>query len=479
MATDLTVLHDMADRLLAWSKTFFPRGTVRDVYAWRAGHGALTLALVGDARKLQRAFGDFERGWDNRGQRIEMRLAKALGVEQRLTNWNGVVGASPQFMDEGSDLYAASFFEGLGGMISSRYDDASEGEATMIPDPGRPHTGATTTYYSALQHKTVRVGPPKWLTTATGRNDDGNEAVMPAADYCQLAPRLDAPGGRAGWFDLGGRQLMVTNSMDFARNGVPITTEGGEAHIDATAESVGRCGGLLFPSLAVGPIPASNFGPCSVIVDPHVVLNALKPVRKPRSYWPVVLYNTDAWTETTRDFVNGYAVALYEELTGRKQWIYSPHFFILGPRMGGVTRSMEEHLRALVSTKDLARVLDRRAKQWMSVTDQKRFAVMVERASRNMVDKYSYLEAKAGAIVGVKTWTGAACADYMVGMFGRFLKGVKYKGPLVSVPTDDEMRGAFTNQSMPSAQADFHRYRFAWAMREAVLASLPSVYAPL
>lgn len=460
-------LNALADRLLAWSKTSLTRGTVRDVYAWVAEDGTPTLALVGDPRKLETGLGGFEEGrLNNRSSYFEARLGQALGVKQRHDGRS----VTPQFMDEGL-VGPYQLLEGIGRMATDVLG-VDQVDATMIPDPGRPHTGARTTYYSAATRKSVTVGLPAWLTTGIGRDDAGREVQAFAADYCKLAARLDKDETGDAWFRLGNRDLLVTHSMDFARGGVPVTGSGADAHIDATAAAVGGCNGLLFPSLAVGEVPASNFGPCTLIIDPYIVLRALAPFRKPRTTWPVVVYNTDAWTETTREFVNQYAVELYNELTGRGHWLYSPHFYVTGPRLGGTTGFSPEAVRALGTLAQLKSVTERRSNAWAGATNPMKFQKVWKKTRESRLHRYNYLEAKAAAIVGVGAWTGAACADFAVETFGRFLSGVGYRGTLVVVGTSDAQRGAFLDQRNDNDEA---RYNFAWAMRERVIAELPGL----
>lgn len=452
------LVSKLSDSLFAWSERALPKGAVADVYGWRNAKGYIRLALGGDPDSLFRLFNGFDEPWSRPGHLVEHDLARSFGIVQQGA---GTRNRLPQFIPDGP-VYATSLLEGIGGMMDNISGDETGDEtagATIIPDPGRPFNGRDTEYYSARAKRWRTQGTPEWvLPVAVRTTRRGQVAFEHGADYCLTAPRIDARS-KCGWLDAGTLALLATHSLGIDRVGV-----------SDTAGAINRCGGLLFPSIALGAVPASNFGPCMLILDPRTAMRGLDPYRKPGVGYPAHVYNTDVWTETTSDFVGDYAAYLYDELSGNGDFLYSPHLYALGPRpTTNRTSGVDGRGGELSSVTEVLRDARSRAKIWRKGLTQKTFATVHQKTLSSM-EKYGYLEAKIAGVLEIQALAGAACADFQAPDFQRLLELVGFKGPLLVLDTDAKTRKAFSEQREESA---WLMLKFAWSAAEEIKKTLP------
>lgn len=462
---------DIADRLLAWARAWFGARTIKDVFVWRVGP-EVRFALNGPAAAMLARMGfDYLRApLDNHYGRFDFNLARAFG---RTTRWMGSY-SEPSITHLSGTFGVGEMLGGVGGFIKQVRDDYETPlDLTIIPEPGYPWAGPGTRYYSAREKKTILAKKPSWVVPVVVRDRNTElDVTRPGADWCQLAPRSEPAESGAGYFTLPSgaghaESVFVTHTIDLR----PSYDNA------ASARAILRCKGMLFPSLAVAPIPASNFGPCTLVADPMLVLRELKPYRAPRQGMPqVVTYNTDAWTDTTRTFVSELSARLYDQLTGNADsddyTLGETHLYILGPKAeeadtGGFRPS---GMKPIASTPQLARELKARFRIWHGPMNAREFGKASERAASGMA-RYGYLEAKAHTIVPMGAFVAAWAPDFAALDYTSFLRSAGYKGRVYTVTTTSEERAVFSRESVDQS-ADLVRYNYAWKMADAMRQAL-------
>jgi hypothetical protein len=430
----------LADMLQGWERGQQTIG-FREVLSWERSPGHVGLALRGDALKLER---HAETGMiPNRHYQLDASLQRAFGLDAQ-TEYErmrpvGVRGGLGQLLDT-DDAHISDVMDA----IQQCANEASglTTHATIMPAEGSPWNPGTdeTEFYNARTGKISKTSKPDWLIEVNTK-----DGVLLGADFCKLVPRLRNTGGGHASMRLCGLDLLVTHSFSPA---------------EARANYVRDCGGLLFPSLAVGEIPAAIFGTVVLVLDPMVVLQGMKPYRSGRRRWPIVTYSTDVWTETMHDFLGEAAHELYAQLTG--QWAVSlygrTHQYILGPPVqseGGPAGG-----RVLGDTKGLGIVLARRSRIWT------RDLVSVEATSAEQGQRegyYPFVEAKANVVVEVPCVVACAFPSYLSASVRAYLKRIGFTGELLPIKGQDrEALESYANRDAV--------YRYSWAVHDAVVA---------
>jgi hypothetical protein len=139
-----------------------------------------------------------------------------------------------------------------------------------------------------------------------------------------VAPKLlETDGGVVGTLD-GKDRLLLSHSFESKT----------KSDLKETAAKLNECGGLLYPSLALSDAPATNFGECTLYAHFGIALKKLNSYGKSASKgYPVTVYNTDAWTESTQEFTGSDSVELHEQLTGQWEPASRGHMMVLGPSL--------------------------------------------------------------------------------------------------------------------------------------------------
>jgi len=430
-------LAELADRLYAW------RGRellgASDVLVWAKDAKHIGLAFQGDAFRMQlRALGHtlYNRNYD-----LDLSLQRALGLYGEM----GRDGRVPrvQTMDE-PDPYIGSVLEGVGSLSREFLfggDDSNGVEATLMPNQGSPWwpEDKTTAWYSAKKHKAYETSKPSWAMEVKGRDGE----LKHGADFCQIAQRTQSCGSKAVVVGIGGLEVLVTHCLS-----LDMRTE--------SAAAVKACGGLLYPSIAVSPAPATNFGHLVLVADPMVVLQGLKPYRG-RGAWPVTVYASDSWTENTTEITGTASIELFDELTGNlleTDWIYKSNFWVLGPRLQeGQVSPFGVDVRALSSTKELLGRLKTRFKRYHRQLDKAELE-----AVRGAGDPYPFLEAKANLIVAPSCFNLAVCEKPDAPRARKWLDTAGFKGIKLLAIT-----------APPVADGRNPDWDFAWNVRDVVL----------
>lgn len=300
-------LEQIGDTMFAIGKNLFPRGYVKDVYAWDEDN-TVTVAWVMEPDKLRRAVPYLDP--------MPFQGAYAANILKR----HGGRGETLRYERE---MVAGEFLQRLQNDIADLFgwgEPYDQYLVTFIPEPGYPWPHA---YYSARQRKMIDGSHrPGWLLPENVV-DENKGINSPGVDFCTLIGPLkgyESGGEIATWAN---DDFIVTHAMGTMSQ---MTRFGDWSE---NAKQVNSCGGLLFPSLAVGQISGTDFGPFVLVADAGIVVSSLKPNLK-KGHLPAYVYDTDVWSMTTGDFFKDAAVAAFQQLTGRSDYIFDMNVWPLG-----------------------------------------------------------------------------------------------------------------------------------------------------
>jgi hypothetical protein len=348
-------------------------------------------------------------------------------------------------------------------------------ECQTIVDPGYPWRGADEMFYSAKKKKWLKTTKPEWLIKVKDRDNKDAWAI----DFCQIAQSFCSQSPAIIGQFMGGRGVIeyMTGISYFVTHATDTIHDKSAGRSSALA----KCNGMLFPSLAVGPIPACNFGETVLFASASLPLLEMKPYKEGRGVWKTVTYDTDTWTETLGAFTSredgqggDIAIAAAEQLHGDTNWYYSNHIWLLGPKIKEEGFS-DQPAKVLDTTSKLYAQLNRMASKWTSDMTFEEFDALAEGAlasGNKAYDKYAYLETKANGIVTWDCFKLAAAPDFMVKDAAKVLRGHGYKGEVIPVPVDDVTRNALIKGDLKTEQRNYVMYRYSWSVRDAVLQHL-------
>lgn len=432
----------LVDRLATW------RGTeqlgAREVLVWPTGKGQqIAIAFRGDALRFETRL---LRGWmrNPRASRdtwlgvLDVGLCRALGIEE--------TQLFPQ-----DEVYAQDFLAGVETAAAEFLGiDGDNVYATLMPLEGEPWSPRLpkTEFVSSRSGKALTSkGPPPLvkldLDQSTAITQGITEPV--GVDVCAVAPKITDCAAGAVVAAVGELELLVTHCFDprFER-------------LEGAASLIKRCGGLAMPSLAVGTVPATSFGQVVLVADVALALLGLAPYKR-RGKWPIVVYETDSWTATTKQVFLVGAHELYRELTGQdNNWTYKNHFWTLGVPIE------DDRAKLIPSTSKLLAAVKRRNRPWKRELD----AAGVERvkyAAGESKERYPYLEAKANGIVTMSCFPLALCPAVQKAQAQSFLRAAGWKGKLLTLdcPVYPDSGNVVDGRDV--------WWDYAWLVRDAVL----------
>lgn len=440
-------MQDLARRLYAWRGRELMGAS--DVLIWSTSAG-IVVAFWGDALRMKLCALSSE--VPNERGSTDLDLQRALGFAAKTRDSAGRRYPAEQFFPDGS-IDAADLLTGVE-VASSRFLGIEEGlSATFMPAQGSPWhpTASATIYYSAKTGRLSKTERPPWLIDVQYRDTKG-EVKAPGADFCELMPIVQncSMGAVVGTFSRPPElHFCVTHTL----------TIGEQFDMDA-AKAVAKCGGMLFPSIAVGVVPATNFGELVLVADLGVILSSLRPYKRGRGAWPIVVYETDVWTATTHTFLGQGAHELFQELTGDPSlnWIYHRDFWVLGPPL------MDDAARIVGSVSKLHAVIKKRARLYRRDLD----AAGLEQARARSYDRpewYAYAEAKSNGIVSMGCFPVAICPKKLRARADRWLSAAGFRGDLITISMD-------VPSYVPSGGIDGRdpRWDYAWRAMDALSA---------
>ena len=474
------ILRAVLDRLVSWS-VLTSLGVKDVLYDDATG----TVALIGPALKLERniMIPQFVRNYN---YRLNTDFGAHFGIPVEVEKWEGsyrVKDTRPMWFhgettgDHESGEHIADFLQGLSHALRdaiARIGGEDPGEetltVTLITEPGYPYTpGKTTEVYSAKKRKTAKVGEPPWLMQVKDRDGKARWGV----DFCKLMPVICPSRGTAivGTFkpyrDL---EFVVTHAGPLAF--------GGKLRDEEKRARLQRCPGLLFPSLASGIIPATNFGETVLVVRPDVILSTMKPYMQ-RGAYAVTTYNSDTWTETAGGFLEGIAIEAFEQLHGNANYMYTNHAYVLGPEIKA-TGFHDEPAKPITSTAKFANALTKRFKKWTRAMTPAKFKQLSESMT---VERYAYCESKVNIVLGWGCVPLAVTPRQFAMDAENNLRAMGFTGDLITVDAPDDIAAVYAAGNMPltgrladamktvsgELATEWRQYQYAWMVRDAIL----------
>lgn len=458
--------------LLAFGKSAFTRGTITDVVAWTdprermRDYSSLTVAFVGDGMKVSRAFGYFNA--DGGG---DVDIGAAPGpiayAAQRLLRAPRLAAEIAREKISLPDLLAR-----LSGQAAYDFCDAhgvempfTETRMRMIIEPGYPWPESDApglVYWSAKKNKLIEPERPGWLIEVEERDNPGKMKL--GVNPCAVFPAEPQKRSWPLWGRSGKQDLIVAHSMTLLATpdapSFPFLGPKFHKHTDTAIANIRSCGGLLFPSLSVGEIPASNFGPITLVGHLGLVLDGLKPFRErqERTSW---VYAHDAWTVTTGELMRDVAIRLFDELHGHEDFTYGYHIWSIGPPaelFGGPT----EGSSPLDTLRELTTASKRRGATFKRGMSREAFEAANE-AVAGTADKYAYCEAKARRVISLDEFPFMIGPDTLKEPMRTFAKGVGYKGKVITLP---DTLGVVANDL--TGDRDYALFQWAWVVADAI-----------
>jgi hypothetical protein len=457
--------------LFAFGKQAFVRGTITDVVAWLPpddwkrsdSYSALNVALVGDGVKVSRAFGYFnaEGGGDVDLGAMSGPISYAAAK---------LLGAKEMARDIGRDKVSLTdLLSRLEGQAAYEFCDThsiempfTEVSMRLIIEPGYPWPENDVdglVYWSAKKNKTIMADRPAWLINVPEEGDD--RVIRLGVNPCAVFPAEPQAREWPLWGRSGKQDLIVSHSMTLLAAPSAVPTLGPQFHkqADTAISNIRACGGLLFPSLAVGAIPSSNFGPITLVGHLGLALDGLKPLKERGRDATSWVYAHDAWTVTTRDLMGVVAKRLFDELHGHEDYMYGYNIWSLGPPaelFGGPS----EGSTPLKTIRELVTAAKRRGATFRRGMSHEEFAVANE-AVAGTVDKYSYCEAKARRVISLDEFPAMIGPHTLRDQIRAFAKGTGYKGKIVIL--EDPFNVAYASDDL-----DYQLFQWSWLVADAI-----------
>lgn len=432
--------------------SLFPRGWILDTFAWGDESGDAHVAWFMEPVRMEKMLGA-EGRMPFRGPNVA-RALKALGVPYQNFEYEREMVAAD---------FIARFQDALAGAMSEDYDPVS---FTFIPRPGYPWPTGDDVYYSAKASRWLDSPRPEWLLPE--RVVDAGRAIDSyGVDLCALLPVVESPEGGplVGRYGDGPDDFFI---VSHAMGTIEGMTRFGSWEENRTW--VEQCGGLLFPSLAVGAVAPANFGVCVFVADIDLIVGALKPNRRRGQQQMVDVYDTDAWTGRTREFVVDGSVSAFEQLHGHSDYMYyyDQNVWPLGPPhapelLGGPTEAS-----TLDTERQLVRELKARARIWKRELTPEQLEKLGPEIGRTKA-RYPYLEAKLRGVMPIDEFPMVAVPEQAAEPFMEgFLDPLGFTGELVRIELPDEVAEVMGSEWNPSADVSIER-RYAiqaWAWQQ-------------
>lgn len=442
---------EFALRFFALGRSLFGQRAVKDTHLWKGPRGRLSVAWVMSPTSLANLLGD---GSDDkepvRSTGVDFWIRRTFeGISRTDFGYGGTIGVH--------DL--------LSRLSNTLWDPDLVGEQddppflTIIPEGGWPWPAKDDVYFSAKSKKMTRSERPDWLIKVPKeRSSEGSSTTEDeyGIDFCSLLSADTIDGVCDGLGDaviarLPGEEVMVTHVVSPKSEGTLHDPSHVKSWSDA-GRSVRSCGGFLFPSLAIGPVPATNFGSCVLVAHLGVALQGVKPY-KPRGKNIAWLYDTDAWTGTVGNYAKGWAAAAFRQMHGHSDYMWNEdsHVWLLGTpesvsALGGMLLP-----RTIDTVAKLNSELKRRFSVWKrGMTPEGVLKVQDKVASTNA--RYPYLEAKSNGITPMDAYPIALCPRQDEKKFSAFLDAAGWEGKLISMRVPDEIYLAMQDYDWLSAR---------------------------
>lgn len=457
-------LIELADRL--YSSHIHDYFGAKDVLIWYSRTG-INVAFKGDALRMELvSFGNkLDRNKEEHLEtpgytsRIKRSLISSLDVDdvpaidgdyEHITNVrDGIEGAIFDFLHSHGEL-------------------EEDINWTLMPNQGNPWNigDSKTYYYSASKKKVLEGYSPKDIYEIT----IDNEKYI-AVNVCSVVPKFTANKSAIVGVCQDGTNIFASHTLTATRYDpesesieTKWTTAGFNVETNLKIDNISKCGGFIFPSLAVGPVAANTFGKITLVSYLDFVLSSLRPYRTKKGAWPVTVYDTDAWTARTTEIVSQQASELFDQLTGDwriPEYSYQLHFLVLGPKVTDEAGPSEA--KAIRDTKKLQALIKRRIKAWGRNATENSLRKAIENDKRN---QYPYLEVKINGVYSLKSFPLAVIEKQQYEISKQFLNAIGWNGDLITI---DESAGIHY-RSNPVGGFSLELLRYSWLVHDAVVA---------
>jgi hypothetical protein len=449
----LPALQGIAHPLLEALRTTFGARTITDLFVWVDKRGTVCVGLQVNPKLFARFLpnGEFPSS-----AYIDARLQRAVGFEITLKRSGRdlyVEGGAGQTMDVPS-AFIGSIFDGLDSILTvwAQENGFRDGVSRVLPAPSTPGVEPGQPYYSARLKKVLVQERPSGVISFDGQPDlVGQRGLDPCAAGAGILDLQSVRTGQISWA-VGKQRAVVTHCVR------------AEFQTRATADAIYRCGGLLYPSLAIADRPSVGFGRLALFADmglaeigvkggPH----GLNPRFDPGA---INVYSSDVWTEVTSDFMKHHSQMLYQQAVG----LWSPdiytsnnHLAVLGPRL--MEENQEDDPGVLKTWAALNRVLKTRLATYARAKSEADVDLLRVHFFESIL-RYPYLEAKAHRIVPMTAFPVAVVPSSEYTEAEAWLRFAGFKGKLLGV------RGASEDMWKYGAEA---RDAALWAEAEGQL----------
>lgn len=421
-------------------EVLFPRGTVKDSVSWDDG----SCGWIMNAKRLGKIVGGD--GFMRLTAEHVHDVLRSIGLK------DGV------FEYESGWMHVSTFLDHMNEVVNASSGGCKR--LTFIPEPGYPWPEP---YYSQKAGQMVQGNRPWWLV-----NDLLGNLDYDVVDFCKLMPPLREHGVGAEVLKLGREQIVLTHAMGTMAD---LTRLGSW---DKNAKSVNDCGGLLFPSLAIG-VPATNFGPFVLVADVGLLKHSLKQGRGRVEDAPAQIFDTDVWT-INREIVSIAGKSAFKQLTGASDWVYNIDVSvwplgldrqpeIYGPGVGNRLERMAQLKREVVERRRL----------WpRSMSPEEQLDVYENFLGKR--EQYPYLEAKVNGVMPMSLFPMAVQPEQASDGFARFLDATGFRGALLSVELPEEVADAMSDKWPDSVDwktrsmlKSWSERQYAWHVQDAIL----------
>lgn len=439
------IMTELADRL--YDSGLPSNFGAKDVLIWYSDHD-ISVAFKGDALRMERASfsnkivtnrrGEKEEHFETPGnaRRIRDILVSSLGIKSTI-----YVDNDYEHITHIRDVIQGA----LSDFLQSNGVD-SEVFWTLMPNEGEPWNegDSFTYYYSAAKRKVLKGYPPK--DTYKVQLDEG-EAT--AANICTIVPTFVAEKSALVGVLSSGYNIFASHTFSVS------------LFQKESAKSIKDCGGLVFPSLALGPVAANTFGKITLVSNLEFALSSMRPYKTKKGAWQVTVYDTDAWTGRTSTFVSEGASDLFEQLTGNWQipsYSYQLHFWTLGPPIteGPTDASI------IPSTKRMQSIINKRMKIWNRAAKDSELSLS---SMDRMKDSYPYLEVKVNGVYSISSFPLAVVEKAELSQSVKILKSIGWSGDLIVI--DDES-GTYKVKEPEVDSGLFKVLKYSWLVNDAV-----------
>lgn len=439
---------EVAVRLKLLMDGLFPKA-VDDVLCWHRGSRVV--------------YGFRGRGWDlyrrfmvrfpiqaREPHGLERRSAAYMGIQQKVTVHGHRVYLSPQFGSDG-ETYLQEFFTMLQDMVSFALYGESDGDlypsVTVLPYPGEPldADALPLPYFSAAKRKFVQPARKRPFWVLARSPEESPELGRWTVNFCAIA--RGTPGEENG-VRLG--TLRVAHGKKTATMMLAHSISLEEIEEGLFRPRVKSCGGMLYPSLSLGPLPATNFGEVVLVFDPRMVRAALGSQASllRRDVPPdLSIYDSDAQTVDAVGLDKRYGALAYKELAGQRTnlvEVEDRRILSLGPMLSeGTGEVYATDVEPIHSASALAKVSLQKESFYRSIADAKDPGPLVARSMDSTFYRYGYLEAKSSTVVSLKNVVAIVAPNQRAVRAGELLAPLGFEGVAIGLPMSAERERLF------------------------------------